>query len=503
MKPYKDVQNDRIQYHSDGLLNTVHRSSLYVPEISNSVAEISFLNHFLLKRGYERIGCRITGLDSSGARIESRLLHIDEPRVYTIRLAEVVRGAGSSPSGYLVEFFSAENLYIPFPAVMVNHVGAGFINEVHSYNRILNDVFEDDAIRMHHVREASVDVSLLEGRESIFFFTSGTQRCDGELSFELTLDGQTYRASLPVSQPRLTTTEIKLRDVFPDLRDRTGGVLRISQPEQFLFYGRMLAGQRSSDGAFSANHSYYDLSEVAEYWDDQRPAAHIYPYFAQLDNRVRIYPIMTPGTLDFEVTAFSRSGKKIFHKRIGTVTSPGDTYIDCSVNELAAGEGHHIKEISSFALSAIPKDTGTPTRINHQLVYSAGNLESSINTSLFSTAVFVSKDKPGYRWGQAPVGGPYKSLVGFAGRSPDGPDATLNVDYYTEDGLIASRSYEIPSGAAHIIDVSDELDDVLTKPAGDRLTYVWYKVESKRNDLGVFSVVVNEHTGHCTGEHAF
>ena len=44
------------------------------------------------------------------------------------------------------KFYSDKNLFIQFPAVMINHIGVDFINSVHSYNRVLNDVFEDDKV---------------------------------------------------------------------------------------------------------------------------------------------------------------------------------------------------------------------------------------------------------------------------------------------------------------------------------------------------------------------
>jgi len=50
MKTVKQVKATRKTYHKDPTLNTIHRASLLVPEIQNTVAEISFLNHFLLKR---------------------------------------------------------------------------------------------------------------------------------------------------------------------------------------------------------------------------------------------------------------------------------------------------------------------------------------------------------------------------------------------------------------------------------------------------------------------
>ena len=55
MKKLKEVEETRKKYHKDPLLNSVHRSSLMVPELDDSIAEISFLNHFLIKRNHKKI----------------------------------------------------------------------------------------------------------------------------------------------------------------------------------------------------------------------------------------------------------------------------------------------------------------------------------------------------------------------------------------------------------------------------------------------------------------
>ena len=43
---------------------------------------------------------------------------------------------------------------------MINHIGKDFVNSVHSYNRVLNDIFEDDEVNKKRVYEASIDVSV-------------------------------------------------------------------------------------------------------------------------------------------------------------------------------------------------------------------------------------------------------------------------------------------------------------------------------------------------------
>jgi len=138
MKKLKEVEANRKEYHHDPTLNSVHRASLMVPEISGAKVDISFLNHFLLKRNYQNVACKITAIDIDGQKIKSILHVINKPIVYNIPLTGIV---DIPVSNYMVEFFAPDNLFIPFPAVMINHRGNGFINQVHSFNRVLNDIF--------------------------------------------------------------------------------------------------------------------------------------------------------------------------------------------------------------------------------------------------------------------------------------------------------------------------------------------------------------------------
>ena len=135
------MEETRKKYHKDPSLNSVHRSSLMVPELDDSIAEISFLNHFLIKRNHKKIACIITAIGKNGQKIQSKLHHIEEPRVYIFTLTGMVN---EPVSNYMIEFYSVDNLFIPFPAVMVNHRNKKFLNQVHSFYRVLNDVLEND-----------------------------------------------------------------------------------------------------------------------------------------------------------------------------------------------------------------------------------------------------------------------------------------------------------------------------------------------------------------------
>ena len=89
---------------------------------------------------------------------------------------------------YSVEFFSGENLYVPFPATMVNHLGEGFVNAAHSYNRTLNEPFENNQVDSQRVAEACVDVRIDAGVDTFAIFTAGPLRFRGEMKVELAVD---------------------------------------------------------------------------------------------------------------------------------------------------------------------------------------------------------------------------------------------------------------------------------------------------------------------------
>ena len=459
---------------------------------------------FLLKRGYRNVGCRITALDPEGKRIESRLLTVDEPRVYTLKLSGMV---AEPVDGYLVEFFAAENLYIPFPAAMVNHRGPNHLNTVHSYNRVLNDVFEDDSINATAVREASIDVKVDANTDTFALFTAGPQYCRGTIGVELTTEAGTRQTEVKLDVPRLCHRDISLRRCFPDLPEGTTGTLKLDQPPQFLFYGRLLTGIRRHDGAFSANHSYYDSSESTEYWDDDRPSVRVYPFFPALDNTVRMYPIMSPGCLNVAVNLFGHDGERLAADDIGELESPGSAPLDRSVNALCAELSVDPEAVAAFSVRTAPVNGNTPTRINHQLVQGplAGDaLCASVNVSLNNPNVFIPMGKTAFAWGQMPVGEAVESVLGLVGNIPDGERTAVEVTFFDEQGALGSREYELKPGAALYIDSTEALSWRKDggQPIGD-ISYIWYTAKAARPDITGYVVSRHKTTGHYSGEHSF
>lgn len=491
MKAFKEVEANRRLYHSNPAVNSVHRSSLLVAELPGAIAEISFVNHFLLKRNYPNVGLRVTGVDAAGQRIESRMFPITEPRVHVFELT----GMFDEPvADYLVEFYAAENLFIPFPAVMVNHRGPGFLNTVHSYNRALNDVFEDDAINAKPVAESSIDV-LPEPLQTFLLFTAGPGGGRGDLELELATPEKTWTAKVPVDVPRFGHQLVKVREVLPGLPATASGVLKARQPMQPMFYGRMLCGHLDGDGRFTANHSYYDSSSADEYWDDTSDSYRTYPYFPGLDNRVRMYPIMSPSELEISVSLRGADGIELARAGGGELTSPGPRFLDFSVGSLAAAAGVSEDDVTAFTLYA--SGLKMPTRVNHQLVHSSGGLESSINASLVNPNVFQPPGKTGLTWGQFPAGKRLRSQLGIVANAPSGEPAPVEVTFYGEDGELGKEERTLVPGGAVLFDSED------FETRGDEPVYLWFYARSPRADISAFVATRDNSTGACTGEHSF
>jgi hypothetical protein len=139
---------------------------------------ISFINHFLIKRGYKSVALKLSAIDKNGKLLDSKTIQIEEPKVYSLNLTEIFKSFDTK--NFLIDFFSEKNLFIPFPAVIISHLGKDFCNTVHSFNRILNDAFENDEINKTHVSESSFDLKIDKKYDTFFNLSSGISELKNE-----------------------------------------------------------------------------------------------------------------------------------------------------------------------------------------------------------------------------------------------------------------------------------------------------------------------------------
>ena len=497
MKKLLDVEKTRGEQHADNQRNSFHRSSLLVPALPNSDVAISFLNHFLIKRGITSVGCKVTAIGKTGQRLVSHLTIIDEPRVYTMYLQ---RDSKVEAASFLVEFFSSENIFVPFPAVMVNHRTKNALSGVHSFNRVLADVFEDDDVNAIHVEETAIDIVQNPDLSTFFVLAAGPYDLEGPVALRLVNSDGEFRHTLNVKIRRFTQQLFELHSVVPDWSNLRG-TLFIDQPDQKLFYGRLFVGQITKDGSFVGNHSYYDSSHVeGEFWTNNNPSFRTYPVIQELDALVRFYPIMSPSEIALTVIFNSSDGKQLGATSARNLLSPSTDFFELDIRKSAIEANIDIAAANSFTVQAIPLSGNTPTRINHQIVYRQSAIESSINISLQNYDVLHSKSKVRTSWGQIVNSPEFDTWLSITNDGYEDPVSTVEIKLFDESGYIGSETVNVPTRSATTIKISNMLLRNNLSPKGE---FVWYEIECPNYFLTAFSISRHIKSNHCTGEHSF
>jgi hypothetical protein len=494
MKPYKIVNSDRKNKVKIIDKNTVHRSSLLVSEIPQSNVEISMLNHFLVKRNIKNVTCKITAIDSNGNILDNKSFELDKPQVYVFSLSKIFQNGNT----YNVEFFSSYDLFVPFTAVIINYVGKNFISQVHAYNRILNDVFENDVVNKVKVDECCIDLNNFE--ETFFILCSGNNELDDEIKLKATTQGVVFTDSHKFSMKRFHSRKFDVSSMLNNIKiNNWDGHLTISQPYQELFYGRLLIGQRYKDGAFSANHSYYDSSRTEEYWEGSKISYRLYPYLNGFENRVNIYPICSPSNLEYFIDLFNNEGSIIKSYSLGNLISPSDKFIKHLVNI----EGVKENDIVSFGLKAITLDGKMPTRVTHQTVYGKGKIKCSINSSLHNENIFRNPKYGTFTWGEIILGNEYNTILSLsAGLLPSDFQSKYDVELsiFSINGLIIEKKFIINGGSCLNLDMNEFIDN---SASNNSHNYYWYTAVSKLQGLTAYTISWNIKSNHCSGEHSF
>ncbi len=509
MKPFKDVIKDQRAYHKNPNLNTVHRSSLIAPKIEGFDTYISFLNHFLIKRGYESVFLRITPYKNSKNILDSISFEINEPKVYSFKLEQFFKD--KNITSYDIEFFSSKNLFIPFPAVIINHLSDYCINSVHSYSRTLNDLRENNKISKIEVKEASFEFLNDDNFTSFIIFQKGidiSSGCKYLLEFELFKANSLkpcWKSSLEISDEvyPLNSTFILLKDVFKDLpfsNDKKQYCIKVKQPKQFFFYGRLLSGLASQkDNAFSANHSYYDNSTFEEYFDNQE-SYRTFPFFENNINDIIIHPINSPtkGRLYIVLNYYLKGELK--QKTICEEIYNNDRVIHFQINKLK--EKNDLSNVKTFTLIyKADEDHKVPARFSIQLIYGGLNksLNSSINNVLNNISVPIHKKKIYKAWIQIVNHPDYVSNTGICLNDAINDSTTyvktpIHIKFYTSKGLVLEKRVNLLPTDSYIIPTLPNSSD----------PFIWITAESsERGGFSIFTFHTNKISGHSSGEHNF
>ena len=495
MKPYLEVEQDRVKSHKFTNKNTVHRSSLMVPRIEGANTSISFLNHFLLKRNYKDVVIKVIAVDNSGNYLDDFSLNINEPKVYYLPLDKIFNN--KKINNFLIEFFTSNNLFIPYPAVMINHEGEKFCSMVHAFNRVLNDVFEDDKVNSVVAPEAAIDVFSNNVYETFVNFATGQQKINDNLQFTYSNSDGTITKDVNINLPRLSHKSFILSEIFN--KNLNGGVLKIQQPKQKMFYGRMFGGVKNiNTKSFSANHSYYCSTGSNEYFETDL-CYRTYPYFKNFTNELVIYPIMSPSEINFKIKITNND--KDFFTEEQKLISPSKKEVKFAIDDIVEKNG--LTGVTAFTLIGVTENKKMPSRVNHQVIYGnpdkKNKVKGSVNTSMINKKMFVSKNPTKIIWGQIISSDDFTSKLGFVFMDPDGNEADLDINIYNEKGFVKNIKKILKPNN------SIQLSNKEIKKQNDEkgLNFYWYTAKSSRQDLTGFSFHYNNISGDGSGEHSF
>jgi len=76
----------------------------------------------------------------------------------------------------------------------------------------------------------------------------------------------------------------------------------------------------------------------------------------------------------------------------------------------------------------------------------------------------------------------------------------VDVKFYSEAGLFATKSLDVSSHGAATINATEFFASTDIKPQGE---FIWYMLESANHFLSGFSITRHIVSNHCTGEHSF
>lgn len=486
MKSFKKVQDDRIKYHKNPNKFSVHRSSLLVSVIAGCDSIISFLNHFYLKRKNQSVSIKISAYNRNGEVSDTYFEEISDPKVYKYNLTNLFDD--SDIQSFQVEFFSSKNLFIPFPAVIIEHDSKFHKNIVHSYNRVLNDVTEDKKINSSKdLVESSFEVIKRKDSASGFIFQSGQYEVNEYIDLEINHKKikKTYKIKIKI--PPFTSKFVSLKKYIP--LSNIYHTCFIKQPKQHMFFGRLMVGIFSNDkDYFSANHSYYDSSSTKEYLGNNESFRQ-YPFFHNYKNTINFYPINSKSNINIMI----RINGRLFD--CGAIKSPGKGLLSIDINKIASENNIKFNTYEVVAKT----DLKIPSRTNHQLLisYKNSNIPTSINYSLHNKSFFNPKLKKYFIWGPIYFNKNYISFLKILGPSSD-IDSKGILKIYGENGIVKTNKINIKKGEVFTLS-----NDSLSIKKINHNDNFWYTYESSEYQMQALTLITNTKTKVTSGEHNF
>ncbi len=508
----------------------VFRSSAIFPVMQDEEisSRVLFMGYWILKRNIHEISAIITVRDTQGNMLARSNMHIGEAKTYRIELADKLEMAGLGKdaifSGSMeVEFFSTQNLFFPFPAVVINYYGPNFSTVVHTAQLVYNDSEDKARNSQTKVPESGFNLYADEEREPFIGLINGSSA----------VPKSTLKLELVNHAQKIMNCNIDLGDLAPyetkwiyparhcDLKsffEGRPGAAKIDFKVDWIFPRLVVGNFHHEIPALSITHTYYDCSQAdsdSDYWRPAEPgwnsAALMVPGELARDHftNVYFYPIYSPSTFAIDIEIYNKEGLLLgFKKDAADITAPEFTLHRLSLRDFCKELGIDDREDCALRLIARPrgKDSALskiPARIKIGLDIGSADTKTPCNicTNLQPFNPPLENKPTSFRWSPVLADQP-KATIWLMNSSPAieyKRQAELVLTFFREsDDQTIARSMTLPPHGFAIIHVAEdqELNDFFQNQVG------WMTLTSTNPYITTYYFAENA-SGVVGGDHGF
>lgn len=336
---------DTVKTAAEGAISPrpTFRSSAIFPVMQSQgiSSRILFLGYWILKRHIREIAAVISLRDSKGTLMARETMLITEAKTFSVELGEALKKCGWREENFTgsmeIEFFSTQNLFFPYPAVVINYYGPQFSTVVHTAQRVYNDFDDMQKNNQTQVPESGFNIYADEQREPFFGLINGSMPVRNALMHMQFINKDQAILQYDLELGDLNPYETRV--IYPaqhcGLHDFLGGkpgAGKIQFNVNWIF-PRLLVGNIHHDiPAVTITHTYYDCTEAknsSDYWRTAEPGWHVaslmVPAFVKSNHFTNIYfyPIYSPSRLSIDIELYNEAGTLLGSKsNVLTVISP-------------------------------------------------------------------------------------------------------------------------------------------------------------------------------------
>jgi hypothetical protein len=504
----------------------VFRSSAIFPVIQqNGVSSrILFMGYWILKRNIREISAIISLRNTAGALLARSTLIIQQAKTFRIELADELERAGLGKNADFIgsleiEFFSTQNLFFPFPAVVINYYGPHFSTVVHTAQRVYNDI--EDRIRnsQTEVPEAGFNLYADEEREPFIGLINGCYPVpESTMNLQL-INHEQKEKKCQIKLGALAPYET--RWIYPahhcDLQtffSGKPGSAKINFQVDWIFPRLVVGNFHKNIPALTITHTYYDCSQAAsdtDYWRPEEPGWHVASLMVPGElaknhfTNIYFYPIYSPSSFAIDIEIYNSQGKLLASKRdAALIDAPKFEVHRLPLKEIC--KELKIDDQTDYALRLIARPINggkVPARIKIGLDVGVNDTQTPCNicTNLQPFNPSLENKPTSFRWSPVLADQP-KATIWLMNSSPSVDyqrQAELNLTFFREtDDQTITRTLTLPPHGFDVIYVAQdrELNDFFQNQVG------WMTLTTNNPYISTYYFAENA-SGVVGGDHGF